>query len=480
MCARNVQFQSASATRRAALASSLLCFAMLAGSAFGQSAPKLMAPLYPGAVSRVTEGGKAVPCVSDKTWKFSTWCYVTNDPIDKVKAFYDQKVAPLEAIPGVVLGGRGDDGKWKPARSKGYWLRMQYIDSGEADEDHFGGVKVIARLPATVPAGDSTALRDITMASPHFKPLAEQVAWEGGGVNEMMAKAMGRTSHPLSELESLFTKNASLESMYFRAEVKDKKRVYAYEPLQRDMQAKAAQGAQQAQGRADAAPDEITKRNMARPSRNPSGDQDDKELNDLFQRKPALGNAYAAKAMQANEFIQKGQYREAAQAGKEGEQLVRNDPEGAAILKRRDERAAQRKAAGQKERAADEDRMKQDRAAVDKQQEYQRWGVWVDYLAAAQKLEHYATVIYLDEQSPNGNQKPAEIDKAWKNWMSRHGKDDQEDADGTPAKAQAASKPDAAKPEAKKDEPKKDSGDGAADTAKKAGEEGLKMLKKLF
>jgi|GEM_PF-3294041 len=73
-----------------------------------QGMPALVAKPYPGAVPEHTKAGKPTTCGDNE----NAYCFLTRDPIDKVKAFYAQEGIRLESIAAKGLakigGGRSD------------------------------------------------------------------------------------------------------------------------------------------------------------------------------------------------------------------------------------------------------------------------------------------------------------------------------------------------------------------------------------
>ena len=104
------------------------------GTAWSADSPKLAAPVYKGAVPAIPADGikvdtyyvgsfggmKALDCQAtmesrdiagkiisvkeaEKAGDYAgPWCFLSRDPIDKVKAFYDKAIGPMRAIQGTV------------------------------------------------------------------------------------------------------------------------------------------------------------------------------------------------------------------------------------------------------------------------------------------------------------------------------------------------------------------------------------------
>ncbi len=448
----------------AVLLPALLALLLAAGGA-GAAEPKLLAPVYPGARPMVTENGKPGPCSKDEV---EQWCFLTNDPIDKVKAFYDKNVGGLEAR----------------KNGRGYFAWLQWIDSGELDEDHFGGVELRSGPPApTLPKGDDAGMQAIAQKTTHFQALAGAVQWPGAPamVNPMMGKL-----HAPAEFAKLYERYGYLESSFFPTSIIGKESIRADERLRKEAEAKAQQAGSQASEKLASSSQEQGSRNMAMAGRpNPAAQQEDAELKRLLDKNPKVANAYAAKAQHASELIQQGDYRGAAQEGKEGEKILRSDPAIAAHLDQVEARRKQASAQGQQQQeSAQQNRMSAYSAAMD----YSRWGVWTEYLAAASKVA-YRVRIVLDApasaKTKGVSRDRAQVAAKWKaqqeRWQGQgrgpEGEELAESGSGTqpsagkstPAKTAPPAKPaPAAAPPS------------TADKATDAAKQGVKLLKKLF
>ena len=76
------------------------CSELYAASA---AMPGLVAKPYPGAVPEHMKDGKHAPCGDNA----NTWCFLTRDPVEKVRAFYAQEGIKLEPIAAGSLPGIG-------------------------------------------------------------------------------------------------------------------------------------------------------------------------------------------------------------------------------------------------------------------------------------------------------------------------------------------------------------------------------------
>jgi hypothetical protein len=454
------------------IAAVLIAVGLWAGSGDGARAadPKLMAPVYPGAVPMVTASGKPAPCVRDKDFKVEVWCYLTNDSLEKVKAFYDKQAGALE----MRKSGRGA------------FLWLQHVDTGEADEDHFGGVEVrIGKRPPELPSGDAAGQSELLQHSRHFKEL---------NAAAMNARSGLEKPHTPAEVAQLYAKYAYLETAYFRSMHNGKELVPADEMLHQEYKSKSEQAAKDASTGMQSDVQGQMSRNMAQAGRpNPAAQQEDAELKALLDKNPKVANAYSKKAMHVNELIQQGKYEEAGKEGHDAEKLLRSDPAIAAHLDKMEQR---RKQEGQQRRQSDQATQQQMMSGYAKHMDYAAWGAWSDYLAAAGK-QGYRTLIRIDVP---GSGKGVTLGREqvaakWKNQLERwrgQGRDEEgrelARADGsTPGasagRSAAAQAPAKAAPPAtaqqapqQKPEPQPEKKNDATEVAKK----GFNALKKLF
>lgn len=72
--------------------------AVVAPQAWAQQLPPLAAKVYPGAVAWKTKAGKTLTCGYGED-HHDPYCFLTKDPIEKVRAFYAQEGVNLESIP---------------------------------------------------------------------------------------------------------------------------------------------------------------------------------------------------------------------------------------------------------------------------------------------------------------------------------------------------------------------------------------------
>jgi len=71
--------------------------------AAAQDMPVLVAKPYPGAVPEHTKGGKHVTCGDNE----EAYCFLTRDPVEKVRANYAQQGIRLESVTAEELAGIG-------------------------------------------------------------------------------------------------------------------------------------------------------------------------------------------------------------------------------------------------------------------------------------------------------------------------------------------------------------------------------------
>jgi hypothetical protein len=237
---------------------------------------------------------------------------------------------------------------------------------------------------------------------------------------------------------------------------------------------------------------------------NPELQADRKEMDALMRRKPALWARAKPHYDKGQAAMNQGTYDVAKKEMEEAQRIMRTDPEVAAMQDKHEARAQARAKSmsadfmqGMKAASSMEGNTAA-RAKYNKAKSDALWENGTAYLEAVAKLESYATLIKVEHaakgEGKDFSDKPEVVARKLKEEQAaaaqrRKDGDDEEDS-GTSASAGGARKgppaavsPAAAKPEAKpeaKPAKKEDKADDAAETAKKAGEQGFKMLKKLF
>lgn len=469
---------------------------------------RLIAPLYPGA--KPADDKPTCGPVSEYAWHVCS--QYTTDSVDKVKAFYDQKIGAKR-----FRTSRTQDGEilhWAP-------LAWRHYAGEDGEAETFPGVILRARIAPSWPAG-SDATRAMLQQSRHFSGFLDAVDWSGG------ALPANQGLRPLQQLKELHAKYGYLEGRYFAdekvvAELRDKYH-RAIEPRLRAAQQQREKEEQQAQERMERdmgkfQADAMAQQQRALQGNDPEAEAERKEMEALMKRKPALwakarphyekGKAImdeAMAAMQAGKDYDEKKLRIGEAEMKKANDILRTDPEVAALQDKHEARAnarVQAQGSAMTQRMMDISSGKGHMAALVKYNKAKSdalWQNWTAYLAEVAKLPSYATRVEVSHATPGEGKgysdKPEVVakmlERAGKNVSFAPGESASAEVEdkgraaasttapsGKPvaqAGGQAESKESAAKPA----EEKKSAADEAAETAKKAGQEGLKLLKKLW
>lgn len=461
--------------------------------AWSAETPKLVAPLYSGAVPVFPAGGiknpprfpaafgklQALDCqgtepsrdFAGKTLSAQQaaasgeerrWCFLTRDPIDKVKAFYEKSVGPMQGYRGSL--------ERIPAEGYVAYTERAVTKMGMESGPAYRGVSLHALRPPV--KGRSTAKNSedtwqgqddfqFYSGSRHFNGFLQGTAFMGG------------PGRPPAELDALYKKHGKLEGALFQ------RNGAKSEPIDVTLRARTGKKQQELQ---KAANQSLTGAFTMTPAQmqqmqqqaqqpmpgNQSASPEDAEFNAFMKKNPKVAKRFMELTQKALSLAQQGKFDEADAVDEELEKLVQSHPELAAIEARADERSA---AAGAPQQGKESQAM----AAMGKQQDQANWGVWVEYLKAVEKEAYYTLIV---------------IDEAFRGSEQGYSKDRKQVAqqaaglvphqvlelryDGS---AQAAShSPAAAQPAAAQPEQPKQPEDEIKDAAKK----GWKALKKLF
>jgi hypothetical protein len=347
---------------------------LFAGSALhAAEAGKLVAPVYPGAVPAVTgkaKGGKPHPCEGR--------CFLTRDPIEKVKAFYEKAVGPLKQAP-------------QPYGQRSYGILLEYANRSEAGSES-SAVGIHSLGPAlTSPTDPAKRRRAYEMGSLGWNAawapihqLVYMVAWTPDMEDPLMYP------YKIGDVDALAKKHSRTQTYFYvtdaatghdRAHALSEQFTAQFGKLKQDTMMgnlAAQQSIAQSAGREG---DKIAAQDA----------QDDPEFNRIMQRKPALNRQYTALAQKAQQQMMAGNMEEAEKTMDESDRLLRSDPEMATLMKRYDERDRQREAVGTGAKA-------QGQAAetdLYKQSSKKSWNLAAQTLEKAAK-EGYVTYIVID------------------------------------------------------------------------------------
>jgi len=411
---------------------------LLGSAAVAADSPKLAAPLYKEAVPAIlaegvqvdpfytaTFGGvKALDCQSLKEsrdiagkpitaeeakqagYSPGPWCFLTRDPIDKVRAFYEKALGPMH----VIKGTWGQHGTLPVQGYAVYTERAWFPGDGESSSPGFGYHAVsLHALPSPPVRGKEAKTTDDTWEGQeaykfyaetrHFGGFIEAVDWFGDPSKRKPA-----------ELDAVYKKHNRLESALFQRKGPDSEPVdeilrsrYA---KQREQEMKKAFSMMPGQGQMSQIPQVPTPLpadQYATP--------EDAEFNAFMKRHPEVARKYTELTKKLGTLMQQGRFDEADAVDEELQQLTQKHPELAALERRAEERSAAASAAGR----AQENRAM---ANVGKQQDQAVWGTWMDYITAAEK-EAYYTLIVIDTAF-RGNEKDYSRDRSlFEEWTTR-------------------------------------------------------------
>jgi hypothetical protein len=382
---------------------------------------KLAAPIYPGAVPAIPADGtqaaafysanfagvKALDCQGTKSstdfagrtlspeeaeqaWRNAgPWCFLSRDPIEKVKAFYDKSIGPMQTI-------QGEKGVYGfEVFAERAWFKGEYSDG-------FGykGISVHAlppppvkgQTPAPATYGDEKlpGQDDYVFYAQfrHLGPFMDAVDWFGDP----------RKRKP-AELDAVAKKYGHLESAFFqrkgpKLEPVDETLIEHYRKLQGERQQAA-----------DMAP--ISGRMQLNRASMQAGkaeaDAQDAEINRIMQQNPELARRYVALTQKVASLMQQGKFDEAEPVLDEIDALEQSNPELAALANKEQARQDSLQKAGQ----AQEDAID---AAANKQLDEALWGTAMEYIQAVDKEDYY-TLIVID-RGLTGSEKDYSRDRA--------------------------------------------------------------------
>lgn len=461
----------------------------LNNAAWSADSPRLAAPLYPGAVPAIPAEGikklppniavfggvKALPCIHDPFTNERPdlrWCFMTRDPIDKVKAFYEKSVGPLKRYEGDAETARVNLGGSKPFSYAQYTERAWFDRKGEdggSNGFYYHGVSLHALKPLDMPRRKVAAMGEgmpnqdayaFYAGSRHFNGFMNGMAWFGPDPSK----------RDPAELDALFKKRGRLEAAIFRR--KGEQLTPVDETLRARYGKKQEQAMESAQG-ALMQQIQMPQQPMQAMPANQSATPEDAQFNAFMRKNPKVAQRYTELTQKISTLMMQGKFDEADAADEELEKLVQSHPELAALENRAEERSA---AAGAAHQAQENQMM----ANMNKQMDQAIWGTWMEYLAAVEK-EAYYTLIVIDE-GYQGNEKDYSRDRArfdaaeTANHPHSPVYGFKYDAGAGQTRQAAGNTSPAAQPAASTEEQPKAPQDEIKDAAKK----GLKALKKLF
>ena len=391
-----------------------LCLACVASAALvtfvsypsiARESRKLAAPIYPGAVAGVSadgvnvdpvfvltfDGGKALDCgastvardiagkeispeqagsPSDYT---GPWCFLTRDPIDKVKAFYEKAIGKLQPV-------QGDNGL------HGYeaFTERAWFEGGESAPGYgHVGVSMHALGPPRVKGQQPP---DPAMGDEQWEGQADYKFYAESrffaGFIDAVAFFGEPDKRPISELDALYKKKSYLESAYFQRRGPDHEAVDAalgkkYDDLRVQRQQAAQMGTMQA----------YMQQAQSAPTTGPTAEEDAR-VNKAMANDPALQQRYVELTQKVQTLMMQGKMDEADAVMDEIDAMEAANPELAAVNAQQEARSA----AISKQNQAKEDAIG---AQGSNQLDQAVWGTNLEMLDAVDK-EAYYTLIVID------------------------------------------------------------------------------------
>jgi hypothetical protein len=368
--------------------------------------PKLVAPIYKGAVPAVLADGaqvddiytanfggiKALDCEGFKSTRDyglgrshsaqeaaqagyvpGPWCFLTRDPIDKVKAFYDKAVGPMQPIQG-EKGVHGFE----------IFVERAWGEGEESSGFYYTGVSVHALPPPpvkskkTTPAtskDDSWEGQEDFKFYGQFKHLGlfmNSVGWFGDEPGKRKPAEMEEMYKKYSQLYSAFFQHKGPES-----KAVDDTLIKHYEELQGQRQQAALMAPISARR-------DLGMASMQAGSKDRS--KEDDEVNSIMQRNPELARRYVALTQKVSVLMQQGKFDEADAVLDEIDALEQSNPELAALANKEQARQNSAQAAGQ----AQEDAID---AAANEQMDKALWGTAMEYIQAVDKEDYYTLIV---------------------------------------------------------------------------------------
>jgi hypothetical protein len=380
-------------------------------TAAGAEAPKLVAPIYPGAVPAVPaegteaaafyvaqfDGGKTLDCAARKESRGfgnmaisaeeaertgylpGPWCFLSRDPIDQVKAFYERSNGSMHPM-------QGDNG----VHGFAVFAERAWYDLGEMGRGfEYSGVSVHALPPPRVKGQDETAESD--QAAQMYAQITgydDYYFYVGTKHFDLFVagvQAFGfPKKHTPADLDALYKEYGHLESAFFQR--KGPELQPADEPLHKHYSDLASERQMAATtGQLSAGMQYGMATSQARSVDRPD---EDATVNRVMQQNPELANRYVALTQQVGTLMQQGKFDEAEALLDEIDALEQSNPELAALAEKEQGRQASYQTTDQ----AHDDALQ---AATDEQLDQAYWGTSMEYLQAVEK-EGYYTLIVID------------------------------------------------------------------------------------
>ncbi|MDH5502355.1 MAG: hypothetical protein OEY72_14765, partial [Gammaproteobacteria bacterium] len=381
-------------------------------TAAGADAPKLVAPIYPGAAPAIPaegtgagafytltfDGGKTLDCAARKESRGfgnmaisaeeaeatgylpGPWCFLSRDPIDKVKAFYDKSVGTMHPM-------QGDNG----VHGFAVFAERAWYDAGEEGSGFdYSGVSVHALAPprpkGQLPASaESEQVKNMYAQTTGYDDYAFYAGTRHFDLFVAGVQAFGfPKKHKPADLDALYNKYGYLESAFFQRKGPDWKPANEplhahYSELVSERQTAAYTGQRTAGMQYGMSASQA--RSVARPD-------EDATFNRVMQQNPQLANRYVTLTQQVSVLMQQGKFDEAEPLMDEIDELEASNPELAAL----NEKEQGRQASYQKADQAHDDALQ---AATDEKLDKAVWGTGMEYLQAVDK-EAYQTLIVID------------------------------------------------------------------------------------
>jgi hypothetical protein len=386
----------------------------------GAEAPKLVAPIYPGAVPAIPAAGtdaagfyvadfkegKALDCAARKEsrgfgnmviseeeakktgYMPGPWCFLTRDPIDKVKAFYNKSVGPMHPM-------QGDKG----VHGFAVFAERAWYDAGEAGSGfEYSGVSVHALPPRVKGQGPASAESD--QAAKMYAEISgydDYLFYAGTNHFDLFvfnAQAYGfPKKHKPADLDALYKQYGFLEAAFFQRkgpelQPADRPLHEHYSELVSQRHMAVTTGQQTAGMQYGMASSQV--RSVARPD-------EDATVKRAMQKDPELARRYVALTQQIAGLMQQGKFDEAEPLMDEIDALEASNPELAAL----NEKEQGRQASYQQADQAHDDALQ---AETDAQLDQAVWGTAMEYLQAVDK-EGYYTLVVIDNAFDSSREK---------------------------------------------------------------------------
>jgi len=393
-------------TTLTSIASILVTTAVVAADA-----PKLAAPIYPGAVAAIPAegieadafyaltfaGGKTLDCRAQKESRGfgnmvisaeeaertgygpGPWCFLSRDPIDKVKTFYDESIGPMHSM-------QADDG----AHGFAVFAERAWIKGEWGSGFGYRGVSVHALPPPRV-KGQEPATAEAAQVKEMYAQITgydDYAFYAGtkhfaGFVAGIQAHGFP-AKHKPADLDALYKQYGYLESAFFQH--KGPELTVADEPLHKYYDELASERAMAAtMGQITAGTQYGMSTSQARSVERPD---EDATVNRVMQENPELAARYLELTQRVGALVQQGKFDEADLLMDEIDELEQSNPELAAL----NQEEQGRQASYQKADQAHDNALQ---ATTDDQLDQAYWGTSMEYLQAVDK-EAYNTLIVID------------------------------------------------------------------------------------